>query len=161
MAASLPRLNAIVAMASNRVIGKDGKLPWHLPEDLKFFKQTTLGHPILMGRKTFESIGRPLPGRRNIVLSSTMSARCGTLKRRTALVHSPVALDAGQDVFTPTDPEQPCATVVMGAARPDGQGFDALVSGTLESMQAGWRTGSAQGEALEIQPLPFELLADI
>jgi len=66
MAASLPRMNAIVAMASNRVIGKDGKLPWHLPEDLKFFKQTTLGHPILMGRKTFESIGRPLPGRRNI-----------------------------------------------------------------------------------------------
>jgi len=51
--------------------------------------------------------------------------------------------------------------VVMGAARPDGQGFDALVSGTLESMQAGWRAGSAQGEALEIRPLPYELLADI
>ena len=85
----------------------------------------------------------------------------GTLKRRTALVHSPVALDAGQDVFTPTDPEQPCATVVQGAARPDGQGFDALVSGTLESMQAGWRAGSAHGEVLEIRPLPYELLADI
>lgn len=77
MAATLPRLHAIVAMASNRVIGKDGKLPWHLPEDLKFFKKTTLGHPILMGRKTFESIGRPLPGRRNIVLSSTMPEREG------------------------------------------------------------------------------------
>lgn len=77
MAATLPRLHAIVAMASNRVIGKDGKLPWHLPEDLKFFKKTTLGHPILMGRKTFESIGRPLPGRRNIVLSSTMPQREG------------------------------------------------------------------------------------
>ena len=77
MAASLPRLHAIVAMASNRVIGKEGKLPWHLPEDLKFFKSTTLGHPILMGRKTFESIGRPLPGRRNIVLSSIMSEREG------------------------------------------------------------------------------------
>jgi dihydrofolate reductase len=69
-----PRLTAIVAMSSNRVIGRDGKLPWHLPEDLKFFKQTTLGHPILMGRKTFESIGRPLPKRRNIVLSRTMAA---------------------------------------------------------------------------------------
>ncbi len=64
-------------MASNRVIGRAGKLPWHLPEDLKFFKRTTLGHPILMGRKTFDSIGRPLPGRRNIVLSRTMAPRDG------------------------------------------------------------------------------------
>jgi len=71
------RLIAIVAMSSNRVIGKDGTLPWHLPEDLKFFKKTTLGHPILMGRKTFDSIGRPLPGRRNIVLSRTMQPREG------------------------------------------------------------------------------------
>jgi len=85
----------------------------------------------------------------------------GTLKRRTALAHSPVALAAGQDVFTPADPEQPCATVVLSAARPDGQGFDALVSGTLESMQAGWRVGSADGEALELLPLPYALLADI
>lgn len=67
-----PRLVAIVAMSSNRVIGRDGKLPWHLPADLKFFKRTTMGHPILMGRKTFESIGKPLPGRRNIILSRTM-----------------------------------------------------------------------------------------
>jgi folate-binding protein YgfZ len=85
----------------------------------------------------------------------------GTLKRRTALVHSPVSLAAGQDVFTPADPEQPCATVVQSAARPDGQGFDALVSGTLESQQTGWRAGSVQGEALELLPLPYELLADI
>jgi tRNA-modifying protein YgfZ len=85
----------------------------------------------------------------------------GTLKRRTALVHSPVALTAGQDVFTPEDLEQPCATVVLSAARPDGQGFDALVSGTLESQQTGWRTGHAQSPALEIMPLPYELLADI
>ena len=85
----------------------------------------------------------------------------GTLKRRTALVHSPVALTAGQDIFTPTDPEQACATVVLCAARPDAQGFDALVSGTTESMQTGWRTGSVQGEALELLTLPYELLADI
>lgn len=64
-------------MASNRVIGRDGKLPWHIPEDLKFFKRTTLGHPILMGRKTFDSIGKPLPGRQNIVLSRTMPPREG------------------------------------------------------------------------------------
>ncbi len=74
---SLPPLIAIVAMASNRVIGKDGTLPWRLPEDLKFFKKTTLGHPILMGRRTFESLGKPLPGRRNIVLSRTMPEREG------------------------------------------------------------------------------------
>lgn len=69
----MPRLTAIVAMSANRVIGREGKLPWHYPEDLKFFKRTTLGHPILMGRATFDSIGRPLPGRQNIVLSSTMA----------------------------------------------------------------------------------------
>jgi hypothetical protein len=85
----------------------------------------------------------------------------GTLKRRTALVHSPVALTTGQDVFTATDPDQPCATVVLSAARPDGQGFDALVSGTLETQQSGWLVGSAQGEALELLPLPYALLEDI
>ena len=71
----MPRLIAIVAMSSNRVIGREGKLPWHFPEDLKFFKRTTLGHPILMGRATFDSIGKPLPGRQNIVLSHTMAPR--------------------------------------------------------------------------------------
>jgi folate-binding protein YgfZ len=85
----------------------------------------------------------------------------GTLKRRTALVHSPVALAAGQDVFTPEDPEQPCATVVLSAAMPDGLGFDALVSGTLESQQSGWRVGSSEGESLDILGLPYALLADI
>ena len=85
----------------------------------------------------------------------------GTLKRRTALVHSPVALAAGQDIFTPTDPEQPCATVVLCAARPDGQGFDALVSGTTESLQTGWRVGGSEGEAFALLPLPYPLLADI
>jgi len=68
---------AIVAMASNRVIGKDGGLPWRLKEDLRFFKQTTLGHAILMGRKTWESLGRPLPGRRNLVLSRTLDSAPG------------------------------------------------------------------------------------
>lgn len=56
-------------MDKNRVIGKDNKLPWHLPADLKFFKQVTTGHPIVMGRKTFESIGRALPGRENIIIT--------------------------------------------------------------------------------------------
>jgi dihydrofolate reductase len=59
----------IVARARNGVIGRDNQLPWHLSEDLKYFKRTTLGAPVIMGRKTHESIGRPLPGRRNLVVT--------------------------------------------------------------------------------------------
>jgi len=62
-------ISIIVAMADNRVIGIDNGLPWYLPADLKHFRAVTMGKPILMGRKTFESIGRPLPGRTNIVIS--------------------------------------------------------------------------------------------
>jgi dihydrofolate reductase len=62
-------LSLIVAMDDNRLIGNKNKLPWHLPADLAFFKRTTMGKPIVMGRKTFESIGKPLPGRRNIVIT--------------------------------------------------------------------------------------------
>ena len=63
------KISIIVAMAANRVIGHDNRLPWHLPADLKHFKATTMGRPIIMGRKTWESIGRPLPGRTNVVVT--------------------------------------------------------------------------------------------
>jgi dihydrofolate reductase len=63
------RLAIIAAQSENRVIGRNNKLPWYLPEDLKYFKRVTLGKPIIMGRKTFESIGRPLPGRTNIIVT--------------------------------------------------------------------------------------------
>jgi dihydrofolate reductase len=62
-------VSLIVAMADNRVIGRNNELPWHLPEDLKYFKRVTMGKPVVMGRKTFESIGKPLPGRDNIVIT--------------------------------------------------------------------------------------------
>ncbi len=62
-------LSFIVAISDNNAIGINNTLPWHLPEDLKFFKRTTMGKPVVMGRKTFDSLGRPLPGRLNIVLS--------------------------------------------------------------------------------------------
>ena len=62
-------LSIIVAMANNYAIGKDNQLLWHLPEDLKYFKRVTMGKPLIMGRKTFDSIGRPLPGRLNIVVT--------------------------------------------------------------------------------------------
>jgi dihydrofolate reductase len=66
------KISLIVAMSSNRVIGVNGKMPWHLSADLKRFRQITLGHPVIMGRKTFEAIGRPLPGRKNIIISSNV-----------------------------------------------------------------------------------------
>ncbi len=94
----MPRLIAIVAMSSNRVIGRNGMLPWHFPEDLKFFKRITLGHPILMGRTTFESIGRPLPGRQNIVLSRTLAPREGVTVIRT-LEELPQACPEADTVF--------------------------------------------------------------
>jgi len=67
------KLSLIVAMATNRTIGINKQMPWHLSADLKQFKKITMGHPIIMGRKTFESIGRPLPGRQNIVISRDIS----------------------------------------------------------------------------------------
>ena len=67
----MSKFKAIAAMADNRVIGNKGQIPWHLPEDFKWFKRTTMGHILVMGRKTHESIGRPLPGRKTIVLSRT------------------------------------------------------------------------------------------
>lgn len=63
------KLSAVVAVSDNGVIGRDNALPWHLPADLAYFRRVTMGKPILMGRRTWESIGRPLPGRRNIVMT--------------------------------------------------------------------------------------------
>ena len=63
------RISMIVAAAENNVIGIDNKLPWHLPADMQFFKRTTNGHPIIMGRKSYEALGKPLPNRTNIVIT--------------------------------------------------------------------------------------------
>lgn len=82
-------LIAIVAHDPNRLIGSNGELPWHLPEDLAFFKKTTSGHPIVMGRKTYQSIGRPLPKRQNIVLTRDRLWRA----EGTTVIHDPTDLD--------------------------------------------------------------------
>jgi dihydrofolate reductase len=66
----MPRLAMIVAAAENDIIGRDNALPWRLPEDLRYFRRVTMGKPVIMGRRTFESIGRPLPGRCNIVVTT-------------------------------------------------------------------------------------------
>ena len=80
----MPKLSIIVAMSSNRVIGVNNSLPWHLSEDLKHFKTLTTGHTIIMGRKNYESIGKPLPNRRNIVISRNLNAFYGGVE----VVHS-------------------------------------------------------------------------
>jgi dihydrofolate reductase len=92
------RFLAIAAMAENRVIGRDGQIPWHLPDDFKFFKRTTLGHVLVMGRKTFESIGRPLPGRDTIVLTRSAWSHPGVLTA-TGLDSLPLASDDPRQVF--------------------------------------------------------------
>ena len=66
------KTNLIAAVGKNLELGKDNKLLWNLPTDLKYFKNTTMGHPVIMGKNTYESIGKPLPGRKNIVLSTTL-----------------------------------------------------------------------------------------
>lgn len=79
-----PRLEFVVAVARNGVIGRENALPWRLPADLRHFKRLTMGKPILMGRRTFDSIGRPLPGRRNVVLTSDRQWRAeGVVVART------------------------------------------------------------------------------
>jgi dihydrofolate reductase len=91
---SAPLLTLVVAVADNGIIGRDNGLPWHLPEDLKRFKRLTLGKPIVMGRRTFESIGKPLPGRHNIVVTRDPNYR----REGVTVVHdADAALEAAGD----------------------------------------------------------------
>ena len=90
------KISLLVAVSENRIIGKGGGLPWHLPADLKRFKRLTLGHAVIMGRRTFESIGRPLPKRRSIVLSRDPAyAPAGA--ETAAGLDAALALAAGED----------------------------------------------------------------
>ena len=95
------KLALIVAAARNRAIGLHNKMPWHLPEDLKYFKRVTLGKPVIMGRNTFESIGRPLPGRPNIVISRNADYKADGItlvnSLDAALKAAQQLLPAGQD----------------------------------------------------------------
>lgn len=95
----------IVAVADNRAIGENGTLPWHISEDLKFFKRTTMGSPVIMGRKTFSSLGRPLPGRKNIVLSRSVGADfCGDV----------VVVPSMEEAYKAAEPSERC--FVIGGA---------------------------------------------
>lgn len=92
-----PRVYLVVALARNGVIGACGKLPWHLPEDLQHFKRLTLGHPVIMGRRTWQSLGRPLPGRENIVVSR-QAGFAAPGASVAASVEAAIALCAGEAV---------------------------------------------------------------
>ncbi len=88
-------ISMIAAMADNRIIGKDNQMPWHLPADFVWFKRCTMGKPVVMGRKTYESIGRPLPGRQNIVISRDNSL---SIEGVTTVTSIEQALEAAGDV---------------------------------------------------------------
>jgi dihydrofolate reductase len=88
-------ISIIVAYASNRVIGQGGKIPWYLPDDLRYFKRITSGHTVVMGRKTFESIGRPLPQRRNVVLTHCNELHLADVE----IVHNKQEVLSLDDVF--------------------------------------------------------------
>ncbi|MGA8005920.1 MAG: dihydrofolate reductase [Burkholderiales bacterium] len=97
-----PRVHLVAAVASNLVIGASGKLPWHLPEDLRHFKALTYGHPVIMGRRTWDSLGKPLPGRDNIVVTHCRrfeapgaSVACSLEAALALCANSPVAFVIG------------------------------------------------------------------
>ena len=105
------RLAAIVAMGSNRCIGVDNKLPWYLPEDLKHFKAKTLGKPVIMGRNTFESIGKPLPGRTNIVISRNPDYQAAGIRTATSLERA-ISMGKAQAEISGSD-----EAVIIGGAQ--------------------------------------------
>ncbi len=86
-------------MAHDRIIGKDNQMPWHLPADLRHFKTITLGKPVVMGRRTFESIGRPLPGRRNLVVSRNPSWQAQGAERVSSLLAALARVDGVEEVM--------------------------------------------------------------
>ncbi len=127
----MPPWNAIAAMADNRVIGMQNRIPWHLPADFKWFKRTTLGGILVMGRRTFESIGRPLPGRDTIILSRSGFTAPGTrtvpdpTSLRTLLQEDPrpVWICGGAEIYRLLLPS--CAHLYLTRVhdRPDGDAW--------------------------------------
>ena len=93
------RITLIAALARNRVIGKDNRMPWHISDDLKRFKALTLGHTVLMGRKTFQSIGKPLPGRDNIVITRSRAFAAPGCRPVHSLAEALAAVRGADEVF--------------------------------------------------------------
>lgn len=141
MLAAPASIALVVAVADNGVIGVSGTLPWHLPDDLKHFKQVTMGKPVLMGRRTYLSIGRALPGRRNLVLTRSSDAAWPEVEA----VHSldaalarlahceQVCVIGGAEVFALTLPLAQCIYLTQVHATPPGDTFLSL------ELDARWR----------------------
>lgn len=92
-------ISLIVALDENRVIGYEGKMPWHLPGELKYFKEQTMGKPMIMGRKTFDSIGRPLPGRRNIIITRNENYQVDGIEVVTSLEEALKICEGEQEIM--------------------------------------------------------------
>jgi len=105
-------ISLIVAHSSNRVIGIDGQLPWHIPDDLKYFKAITIGKPIIMGRKTFDSIGKPLPGRLNIIITKNTDL---TIEECVVVNNLEAAITEAKNYFKTQDTEQEEIFIIGGA----------------------------------------------
>lgn len=131
------RITLVAAIAKNGVIGKDGGLPWHLPEDLKRFKKLTWGHVLVMGRKTFDSIGRPLPGRTTVVMTrqadwkpatgeSPNVLRAGSLKEalvKAGAIDPEVFVVGGAEVYAEALPVAHAMVLTWVDAEPEGDAF--------------------------------------
>ena len=122
-------MKAIAAMARNRVIGAAGTIPWHLPQDFRWFKRATLGGVVVMGRKTFESLGKPLPGRRNVVISRSarfegveMLPSFEALEER-AYAPAPVWIIGGGVLYERALPACSDLFLSLVAAEPEGDTF--------------------------------------
>lgn len=162
------KLALIVAAAKNGVIGRNNKLPWHLPQDLKYFKAVTLGKPVIMGRKTYESIGKPLPGRTNIVVTRSKEwsaaanvivtnsferamAEAQALVSSDQLTSDEVMVIGGAEIYRAALPFVDRIYLTRVAVEPEGDAFFDVPSAydwVLESTTAGD----------ESAPLPHEFL---
>lgn len=152
-------LGVIVAAAENGVIGRNNGLPWHLPEDLRYFKRVTMGKPIVMGRKTYESIGRPLPGRTNIVITrqadyAPQGVRVvGSLDEALALAADIALIDGcdellvigGAEIYSSAIPRADRLYLTQVHARVDGDAFLPAVdwSGWREVSRERWSASAA------------------
>ena len=128
-----PPIVLVAALARNRVIGADGDMPWHLPADLKRFKAITLGKPMVMGRKTFEAIGRPLPGRRTIVVTRDPSWRADVVE---------IALDLDSAIARAAD-ASPDEIIIAGGGQIYAQAI-----GRADRLRLTWIDVEPAGDAM-------------
>ena len=155
------KITLIVAMARDRVIGKDNQMPWHLPADLQHFKRLTMGKPMIMGRATYESIGRPLPGRHNIVVTRDKSLEiegCTVVNGLDAAIEAvgdepEVMVIGGQKLFEQYMPKADRLELTIIDARVDGDTYFPEYS-----MQQWEEVSREEHDADEKNPHPYTFL---